>query len=63
MILMLFFERNQIFGGKMGVAATVAPMDLGPQDPSKKLAQWVERLGQPLSRNHIFKVFGPEPPR
>ena len=33
----------------MGVAATVAPKGFGPQDPTKKLASWVELLSQPLS--------------
>ena len=39
-----FFERNTIFGGKMGVATTVAPRGLGPQDPTKNLALWVDIL-------------------
>ena len=43
----------------MGVAATVAPKGLRPQDPTKKLAQWVDILGQPLSRKHVLKNFGP----
>ena len=34
-------ERSSIFMGKMSVAATVAPKGLGPQDPTKNLAQWV----------------------
>ena len=46
----------------MGVGATVAPRGLGPRDPTKKLAQWVDLLGQPLSRKHVFEIFGPEPP-
>ena len=50
-----------MFGGKMGVAATVAPRGLGPQDPTKKLAHWVDLLGRPLSRKHLFEIFGPEP--
>ena len=45
----------------MGVAAIVAPRGLGPQDPTKKLAQWADLLGQPLSRKHNFEIFGPEP--
>ena len=44
----------------MGVTATVAPKSLRPQDPTKKLAQWVELLGQPLSRKHVIKNFRPE---
>ena len=58
MILMRFWK-ILIFGGKMGVAATVAPKGLRPQDPTKKLAQWVDILGQPLSRKHVLKNFGP----
>ena len=46
----------------MGVAATVAPKSLRPQDPIRKFAQWVYLLGQPLSRTHVFKIFVPEPP-
>ena len=46
----------------MGVAATVASKDLEPQDSTKKLAQWVDLLGQPLSRKPVFKNFGPESP-
>ena len=42
---MLF--KNLIFGSKLGVATTVSPKDLGPQDSTKKLAQWVDLLGQP----------------
>ena len=32
------FLKKTIFGGKMSVAATLAPKGLGPQDPTKKLA-------------------------
>ena len=46
----------------MGVVATVAPRGLGPQDPAKKLEQWLKLLGQPLSRKHVIEIFGPEPP-
>ena len=46
----------------MGVAATVAPKGLGPQDPTRKLAHWVNLLGQPLTRKLVYKNFGPEPP-
>ena len=45
----------------MGVAATVAPKGLGPQDPTKKLAHWVEMIGQPLSgylENLFSKISG-----
>ena len=41
----MVFEKNYIFGGKMGVA----PKDIGSHDPTKKLAHRVELLGQPLS--------------
>ena len=46
----------------MGVAATLAPKGLGPQDPTKKLAHRVELLGQPLSQKKVFENLGPEPP-
>ena len=46
----------------MGVAATLAPKGLGPQDPTKKLAHWVELLGQPLSQKNVFENLGLEPP-
>ena len=42
------------------MAARVASKGLGPQDPTKKLAEWVKLLGQPLSRKHVFKNFGPD---
>ena len=45
-----FYEEKSIFGGKMGVAATLAPKGLGPQDPTEKLAHPVELLGKPLSQ-------------
>ena len=44
------------------MAATVAPKGLGPQDPTKKLADWVKLLGQPFTRKLVFKNFGPETP-
>lgn len=37
------------FDGEIGVAATLAPKGLGPQDPAKKWAHWVDLFGQPLS--------------
>ena len=49
------------FGGKMGVSTTRAPNGLGPPNSTKKLAQWVDPLGQPLSRNHVFEIFRGEP--
>ena len=39
----------------------VAPRGLGPQDPTKKLAQWIDLFGQPLSRKYVEEIFGPEP--
>ena len=38
-----------------------APRGLVPKDPTKKLAQWLDLLVQPLSRKHVFEIFGPEP--
>ena len=35
---------------------------LGLQIPTKKLAHWVELLGQPLSRNHVIEILRGEPP-
>ena len=35
----------------MYVAATVAPSGLGPQDPAKKLAQWVDLLLRDMNRS------------
>ena len=46
----------------MGVAATVPPRGLGPQNPTKKLAQWIDLFGQPLSRKRVSEIFGSEPP-
>ena len=57
-----FLKEILFLGGRMGVAATVAPRGLKPQDPTKKLAQWVDLLSQQLSRKHVFEIFGPEPP-
>ena len=42
----------------MGVAATLAPKALGPQDPTKNLAHQVELLGQPLSQEIVSKIEG-----
>ena len=56
------FLKNSIFGGKMDVAATLAPKGLGPQDPTQKLAHRVELLGKPLSQKNVFENLGPEPP-
>ena len=54
-----FFETS---GGKMGVAATLAPKGLGSPDPTKKFAHWVELLGQPLFHKNVIETLGPEPP-
>ena len=54
-----FFERN-IFGGKMGVAASLAPRSLGPQDPTKKLAQWVDlRVNRYLENTLPNRLYNP----
>ena len=59
-----FFEINPIFCGKMGEAATVAPRGLGPQDPIKKLAHYLEintislqlHIFTPLSLKVVIKL-------
>ena len=56
-----FLKKIIFFGGKMGAAATVAPKGLGPQDPAKKLAHWVDLLGQSLSRKLVLKISGLNP--
>ena len=45
----------------MGVPATLAPMCLGLQNPTKKWAHLVELMAQPISRKSAFKIFRPEP--
>ena len=45
----------------MGVATTLAPKGLGPQDPTTKLVHWVELLGQPLSRKRFNNLVPPPP--
>ena len=59
---MLFFNGFDILGAKMGVTARLAPKGLGPQNSTKKLPHWMNLLGQPLSRNHVFENLGHEPP-
>ena len=49
------------FCGKMGAATTCTPSDLGPPKPTEKLADCVNLLGQPLSRNNVFEIFSPPP--
>ena len=56
-----FLGKNYIFDGEMGVTATVAPKGLGPQVSTKKLAHWVNLLGQSLSLKLVLKKFGSEP--
>ena len=46
----------------MGVATTRAPNSLGPPNPTRKFAHWVDLLVQPLSRNHVFEIFRGVPP-
>ena len=46
------------FGRKMGVATTSAPNGLGHPNPIKKLTDVMDLFGQPLSRNHVFTIFG-----
>ena len=50
------------FDWKIGVATTHAPNDLESLNPAKKLAHWLNLLGQPLSRNHIFEISRVNPP-
>ena len=57
----LFFIFWATFGGKMDVATMRASDGLGPPNPTKKLANWVELLGQPLFRNHVFEIFRGKP--
>ena len=47
--------KKHIVGGKIGVAATLMPKGLGPQNPTKKLAHWVDLLDQPLFQNCFQK--------
>ena len=44
--------------GQMGVTTTLAPKDLGPQNPGN----WVVRLGQLLLREHVFRTQPPPSP-
>ena len=52
-----FFWREN----KMGVAIRRAPYGLGPPNPTKLWAYWVELLDQPLSWNHVFEISSGEP--
>ena len=42
---------NHLFGGKMGVAATMVPKGLG-----QKLVYWVDFLGQPFPRGKVAEI-------
>ena len=53
--------KNPIFGGRMGVATTLAPKGLGPQNPTKNLAHWVDLMGRPISRKSVVRIFVPNP--
>ena len=58
------FWKIPSFGWKMGVAATLKPKGLGPQDPTKKkLANcgWTFCVNSYLKKTD-FKYLGPEPP-
>ena len=46
----------------MGVAATLAPKGMGPQDPTKKLAHVGVLLGHLLSQNRVSELSDPGPP-
>ena len=58
-MIFVFFWKTSYFGGKMGVAATLAPKGLGHQNPTRKLAHWVDLIGQPISRESVSKFSGP----
>ena len=60
-MILVLFEKNTLFDGKMGVAATLAPKGMEPQSPTKKWAHWVDLTGQLLSRKSVFKILGPDP--
>ena len=44
----------------MGLAVTLVPKGLGPQNPTKNWPNLVDLMGQTLSRKPVFKIFGPE---
>ena len=60
--MMLIFDFWATFDGKTGVATTRTLNDLGPPNPTKKLAHCLDLLGQPLSRNDDFELYRCEPP-
>ena len=41
--------------GKLGVATTRWPKSVGPQNPTKNLAHWVELLGKMLYQKTVPK--------
>ena len=45
-----------------GRGSTLSHKGLGPQNPTKKLAQGMELLDHVLSQNHASKNVRPEPP-
>ena len=51
------FLKTIFLAGEMGVAASLAPKGLGPQDPTKKLARWVDLLGHQLSQKKLKIAF------
>ena len=57
-----FFGKSGDYYLSTGDAFLEKIIFLGPQVPTKKLAHWVDLLGQPLSLKLVFKKFGYEPP-
>ena len=55
MLTFFIFDFWATFGGKIGVAATRDPNSLGPPNPTKNLAHWLDLLGQPLFQNNFFE--------
>ena len=41
----------------MGVATACAPDGVGPPNPTRRLVDLVDVLGQPLSQGRVFGVF------
>ena len=58
-MMLIFLNGWATFDRKMGVATTCASSGLGPTNSIKQLDHRVELLGQPLSRNRVFKIFRP----
>ena len=57
-----FLVFEAIFGHKNGRGPTRAHMGLGAQNPTKKLTHLVDPSGPPISQNHDFEIWRPEPP-